>query len=1836
MLAVGIGEDEIAQYIHQTRTGIVSVACVNSPESTTISGDETAIDELKDIFDGLSIFNRKLKVDTAYHSHHMKKVAMEYLGSLQGITPSSPRGEIKFYSSVSADRKSSDFGPSYWVENLISKVRFSDSLQKLWTTELASPQHATSNPANLLIEIGPHSALSGPIRQTMMQLNLQELKYSYLSTLVRNQSSVRTILELAGKVFDYGYPVDLKAAALIDGSKEPQRTISDLVPYSWDHSNTYWHESRLSRDHRLRAFPYHDLLGLLVVGSPVNEPVWRNHISIETLPWLQDHVVDGFTIFPGSGYLCMAVEAVCQITKIRQVPGLISRFIIRDVMFSKAIIVPEQGPDGLTPEVEIQLTMKPVKNVTDRSTGDFFRISSIHNGVWSEHCSGTILVEMASKIDEVEGSREEDLAIAAHIQEFQSMKQACNTELNLQELYDNLKANGNVYGPSFALINEAHIANCQGIAKVIIPDIAACMPLGFMQPHIIHPATLDAINQIAIPLYKRHCNSGPVMPISMEEISIAADIVNKPGAELSVALEITPEDSRSALLDLVVFQAKSDSTVTPVLTIVRGQLRGIGEANISDESSPFHRKMSYRMKWAADVEYVTPELLTTAVSDLREANYSKEQAVVSQKMSVVDELALHERVAGLYIRFALQKIAQGGSTSEITKNHLIKLFSWMTSYNNSEANQELIKGMTAAEEDACLLAGKEAGVEGEMLSRIGEHLPSIFMGALDPLALMLEDDLLYRFYSQGLLVTNYQQMIDYLELLTFKNRHMTIIEVGAGTGCTTLPLIQSLNRSDGLLFSRYDYTDISAEFFEGAKTLLQQWAGSINFKTLDISRDPVEQGFVAGSYDLVIASNVLHATSSMDVTIANVRKLLKPGGRLALIELNRLTAAINIIFGTLPGWWAPEDGRVDSPLLSIGQWDSILSRNGFNGVEFSTPDHKGPTQRSSFIASKAIGQSQDSVENIGTIELLCESSVLQGFAWKLSQHFESRGLRTSAASWPSHHIPSSSIYVVLDDVDQPLLVDPSPERYEQIRKLLITAKSVLWISAREGPSPLEKFAGNEGLVVGVARVIRRENEGMKFITFDVQQNLKDLQNYDHLLQTISGVFSSTFCPSSESQKSNEMEYAYGHGRLHIPRVITDVAFNEWVTRAVGTPDVEVGLYHQPQRPLKLQVESPGLLSSMRFIDNATGTTQIPLAPDEVQIEARAYGVNFKDVFIAMGQMPPSMKMTGECSGLVTAVGLEFQSRFKVGDRVCAVVAEPFSSLARVKGYFAYHLPDSMTFTVGASVPIVFLTAYHCLVEIARIRKGQTVLIHAASGGVGQAALMLAQHAGAEIFATVGSAAKRQLLIDKFKLPESHIFSTRSRTFKKGVFRLTKNKGVDIVLNSLSGEMLNDSWACIAPLGTFIEIGKADIIKRGQLSMVPFDRHVSFAAVDLTVLLALKPDEMQERFSKIMSMFEAGFLRPVEPVTAMEMTDIQDAFRLIQSRKHTGKVVLEANEKTMVKVISARPPPIQLDEQGTYIVAGGLGDLGRRICRLLAAKGAKSIVTLSRRHLDPQQKKLFEDDLLTLGAKIHMVACDITDSALLNEVASRIRDSLPVVKGIIHAGMVLRDHPMEQMDLEDYNIALAPKVHGTRNLHNAFGNASLGFFIMLSSITCILGKTGQANYSAGNSFQDAFAHAQSQANPHTRYISLNLGAIDGSEAITSLPIRQQELMRQGAILMQFDELFKLLEYSMSPQAQRDGLVQSIHGFDHQSMEAVQDSFALTNPLFNQLPVATQGETVGGTNTESINVEKCIQNASTLAEAEGHIIRAIAERFALFSATPVDEINMELSLQEFGLE
>jgi NADPH:quinone reductase-like Zn-dependent oxidoreductase/NAD(P)-dependent dehydrogenase (short-subunit alcohol dehydrogenase family) len=464
--------------------------------------------------------------------------------------------------------------------------------------------------------------------------------------------------------------------------------------------------------------------------------------------------------------------------------------------------------------------------------------------------------------------------------------------------------------------------------------------------------------------------------------------------------------------------------------------------------------------------------------------------------------------------------------------------------------------------------------------------------------------------------------------------------------------------------------------------------------------------------------------------------------------------------------------------------------------------------------------------------------------------------------------------------------------------------------------------------------------------------------------------------------------------------------------------------------------------------------------------------SFRDVMVAMGQIPD--KLLGfEASGIITRVGKGVK-QFQVGDAVCSLGHGAHRAFFRNKAMFCQHIPDGTSFEEAATLPLVHCTAYHALVRIARVEAGQSILIHAAAGGVGQAAIQLAKHFGMEIFATVGSQEKKALIKDAYGIQEDHIFNSRDLSFQKGIMRMTKGRGVDCVLNSLSGEALRQSWYCVAPFGTFVEIGLKDILGNTGLDMRPFLQDATFVFLNLEHVTRRNPKVMAQIIQGAFDFLRQGVTKPVSPLTVYPVSEIENAFRIMQTGKHIGKIAISFGSSDVVPVLRRTSSTLELDGGATYVLVGGLGGLGRSLSNLLVDHGARNLCFISRSGADSAKAKKQIQDLESAGIQTKTYCCDIADASSLAETLRRHSNELPAIKGVIQCAMVLRDGLFENQSYQEWVDSTRPKVQGTWNLHSLLP-ATLDFFIVLSSFAGVFGNRGQTNYAAAGAYQDALAH-----------------------------------------------------------------------------------------------------------------------------------------------------------------
>lgn len=475
--------------------------------------------------------------------------------------------------------------------------------------------------------------------------------------------------------------------------------------------------------------------------------------------------------------------------------------------------------------------------------------------------------------------------------------------------------------------------------------------------------------------------------------------------------------------------------------------------------------------------------------------------------------------------------------------------------------------------------------------------------------------------------------------------------------------------------------------------------------------------------------------------------------------------------------------------------------------------------------------------------------------------------------------------ILLDNPTHQYLTTMTAISFRGLQRLA-QALGVLWVTGGS-KSP------NTGLVKGFTRAIGSENPNTRFVVFGIDDWTSSRNN---LPKMIAKVFEHSFSdPSRQTEFDEELDEK--DGVIYIPRVVRDTEMDESFNRETGENALTLQPFLQEIRPLKLTINDPGFLDTLCFVDDERAAE--PILDDEIEIDIKASGLNFKDVILALGQLAGN-HLGQECSGVVKRVG-DKVSNVKCGDRVCAVIESAIANLGRCKAACATTLPQHMSYAEGASIPIIYCTAQYCLHDVVRLQPNETVLIHAGAGGVGQAAIMLAQAKGAKILTTVGSQVKKDFLMCTYGISEDCIFYSRDTSFVQGVMEATKGKGVDVALNSLAGDQLRATWECMAPFGRFVEIGKRDITSNMNLEMSRFERNVSFAAVDLTGLTHQRPHVLQDVLVHVMEMFKQNKVRPVAPIHEFAVSEVEAAFRAMGSGKLMGKLVIVPKPGDMVMV-----------------------------------------------------------------------------------------------------------------------------------------------------------------------------------------------------------------------------------------------------------------------------------------------------------------------------------------------
>jgi acyl transferase domain-containing protein/D-arabinose 1-dehydrogenase-like Zn-dependent alcohol dehydrogenase/acyl carrier protein len=549
-------------------------------------------------------------------------------------------------------------------------------------------------------------------------------------------------------------------------------------------------------------------------------------------------------------------------------------------------------------------------------------------------------------------------------------------------------------------------------------------------------------------------------------------------------------------------------------------------------------------------------------------------------------------------------------------------------------------------------------------------------------------------------------------------------------------------------------------------------------------------------------------------------------------------------------------------------------------------------------------------------------------------------------------------------------------------------------------------------------------------------------------------------------------------------------------RAMPAKDTEDSLI-PPPGPWRLDVRERGTLESLALLPSTAASA--PLGPTEVRIQMHAAGLNFREVLAVLGyEVPGGASLGGEGAGVVLEVGSEV-SDLAPGERVMGVIPEAFATVAVSLRELLRPIPANWTFEEAAALPVVFSTAYYGLLDLAELKAGEKVLIHAGAGGVGMAAIQLARHIGAEVFATA-SPSKWEVLRE-MGIDEERIASSRDLEFKDKFLEATGGEGVDVVLNSLAGEFVDASLELLPRGGRFLEMGRTDIRDADQVAAE--HRGVSYRAFDI---VHLDPELQGQILAKVLGLYEQGALTHL-PLSSWDLRNAPAAFRHLREGSNIGKVVLDV--------------PRAIDPERTVLITGATGGLGALTARHLAERhGARHLLLVSRSGPKAEGAKELRAELEELGAQAQIAACDVADREALEELLATIPRARPL-GAVFHSAGALADGTIESLEEEQIEHVFAPKVDGAWNLHELTKELDLSSFVLFSSAAGTLGGPGQANYAAANVFLDALA--QKRGAQGLAATSIAWGLWQRESAMTShLAEADLARMRRGGVETLSDE------------------------------------------------------------------------------------------------------------------
>ena len=1624
MTAVALGAEELDEILQQINPKIrPCLAGINSPHSCTLAGvpDGLVACETKLVEHGIRF--KRLDLDYAFHSPSMDPIRQSLLNDLGDLLPT--KGCGVFHSTVTGTKLSGEeLGPDYWWRNVRDPVLFAEALEGL-----------IRDGSHVFLEIGPHPVLRTYVKECLQEAGVEGVVGS-LMTRTNGTSSqfLRGVLEIIQSGIPGGRDSFFK--------HHPVDRI-DLPGYPWQ--KTRFEAPQTEEAYRLsQRRREHPLLGYRLKEGRFT---WENHLDTTNYPYLSDHKVGGAVIFPAAGFVEIAMAA----GSLRFGSSSVD---LEDLEIQAPLLLEEKKSKTLRitlDEQESRLTIKSRERLSDDP--------------WMTHVTGRVLLSPSS-----ESCVLEDRGTEVSKLQF---------ELSAEELYASAAKLGLDYGEAFRPLQGIRITGRKIEGRLVTPESLREDPLS----HLLHPSYLDGALQALLGLIfvdpSESQTRKAFLPIRFDRLRL-----HRP-KESCTSLEatISRRTRRGILANLCLKNAEGElvASVSGVrfkaakLIVRAGDHARFLTTTLVPKPLPASRASESlsSSKLRLLIEVTLPEM---QVSERWERYAGEAEPLLELLCSLFAKEAFQAMTEGRS-PFTLDHLVKKGLVSESRQTHAHALLAALVEDGFLRKREDGHYAWINRPEDPSAKAVWLTLIEehpeiSELIrvaGRIGIRLLQILSGQLD------DTEILPKSWQEDspLMVPGSRTQI-YKLMSVVLERVLSASRVGVRP--RILWMLGKRIHGEKILgpwmaAGHCDVT-ITVPTAQARRDLTARLSGypDVAIHVIDDCVVPTAQA-LGGRFDLVIVASGMTGMSSRE-GLEGLNQLLLSGGTLAFAEQtpNRLD---DFLFGFVPGWWVVEDDRLESPRQRPTRWKSRLEEVGFTSPDAVMTEAMGS---SSFLMLAVAGNvgAQESTDPAKAPSWLilfedeCSASLALAIQDRMEQLNQESDIASIMDEEECHKLLAATrlakpqLMVVTglkkDDGDAEMLLVSLKARLGALNSVLKaneeseTPTSVTVISS--GLFTGDFSTGDQGSVaatieggalLGYLRVARNEFAAANLRLLDVQ--------VDSLNKAAEAVVAEVMLDSPED------EVLLGLFGRKVPR-----------TRALSFMTNS----SRDNEMCYLDFSQPGSFTHLQWHAGPR------VAPEqgELEIEVRAAGLNFRDVMYAMGLLPDEALESGfagqtvgmELSGVVTRTGPGVAD-FKSGDEVIAFASKAFSTHALTKAEAVMKKPADWSFEAGATIPTAFFTVYYALVELARVRPGERLLIHGAAGGVGIAAIQLARHLGLEIFATAGSDEKRDFIR---MLGVDHILDSRSLRFADEIMALTGGEGVDVVLNSLAGEAIVKNLRILRPFGRFLELGKRDFYENSRIGLRPFRNNITYHGIDADQLMAVNPGLTGELFAKITALFAEGVLHPL-PHTVFDSSEIAEAFRHMQHSKQVGKVVVTSPGHTAGEVIpDTIPGPISLHEDATYLVTGGTSGFGLRTAQWLARCGARSLVLASRRGILNDEGRRIVSGLTASGVSVEIVACDVGSRDSLSQVLEGIRAAMPPLRGVVHSAMVIEDGLLMNLSESQLEKVLRPKIAGAMLLDELTRCDRLDLFVLYSSATTVFGNPGQGAYVAANLALEALA------------------------------------------------------------------------------------------------------------------------------------------------------------------